>query len=159
MQCTMNDEEKFSVESAAQAAARDELDVWVANFLASPGSDNPVLARQLSDPPRLWVGPVRLPLDRLSRLAGPADQPVLVPVDDDFWRDDVDAMKELVEEEGWEPPPVIVTWNRGELVVEDGNHRLESLRRANVGEVWGVVSFEDAGERDRFQASATPWTP
>jgi hypothetical protein len=149
----MSDEQEFSVQSAARAAEQNALDGWVADFLASPGSDNPVLAQQLSDPPRLWVGPVKLPIDRLARLAGPPDQPVLVPVDDDFWRDDVEEMKELVEEEGWEPPPVIVTWKRGELVVEDGNHRLESLRRAEVDEVWALVGFESADDRDRFRTS------
>jgi hypothetical protein len=155
MPFAVTDERKYTVDSASRAAERDELAEWVADFLASPGSDNAVLAQQLSNPRRWWLGPVQLPIDQLQRLAGPPGEPVLVPVDDDFWRDDVDEMKERVEEEGWEPPPVIVTWDDGDLVVEDGNHRLEGLRRAGVDEVWAVVGFTDAAERDRFRPPRT----
>jgi hypothetical protein len=139
----------YSLDSARQAAARDDLTRWVADFLASPGSDNPLLADQLSQPPRWWFGPVLLPLDRLHRLAGPPGDPVLCPTDDDEWRDDVYEMKELVEE-GWEPPPVIVSYSGGQLVLEDGNHRVESMRRAGAREVWAVIGFDSADERGRF---------
>jgi hypothetical protein len=147
----MSASHEFSTESARAAAARDELDAWVAGFLASPGSDNPVLGQMLNDPPRSWLGPVRLPLDRLNRLAGPPGEPVLREVDEDEWRDDVDDLAERVED-GHEPPPVIVTHRDGELVLEDGNHRVEALRRAGADEVWAVVGFADPAERDRFIA-------
>lgn len=90
----------YSLESARRAAADDDLNRWVAEFLASPGSDNPVLAEQLSQPPRSWAGPVRVPLDQLHRLAGPPGDPVLVPTPEEEWRDDVDEMRQLVEEVG-----------------------------------------------------------
>ena len=147
----MTDGERFTIDSARQAAEREELDDWVARFLASPGSDNAPLAHKLTHPPRAWLGPVRLPLDRLNRLAGPPDHPVLVPVAEDEWRDDVDDLEEKVEE-GWEPPPVVVTYRNGQLVLEDGNHRVEGLRRSGEDDAWCVVSFESPGERDRFLA-------
>ncbi len=145
----MTDREDFSVEAARQAAERDDLGPWVARFLASPGSDNAELGHALTHPPRTWIGPVRLPLDQLHRLAGPADQPVLVPVDEDEWRDDVDDMEDKVED-GWEPPPMIVTYRDDQLHLEDGNHRAEGLRRAGEREAWAVVSFDSPAERDRF---------
>jgi hypothetical protein len=145
----MGDGERFTVESAREAAGRDELAEWVARFLASPGSDNPLLAEILRDPPRTWIGPVRLRLDQLHRLAGPPDHPVLCPVDEDDWRDDVDDLEEKVEE-GWEPPPMVVTFRDEQLVLEDGNHRAEAIRRAGEEGVWAVVSFHDPAERDRF---------
>jgi hypothetical protein len=145
----MSDDHEFSVEAAREAATRDELDAWVAEFLASPGSDNAPLAAELSEPPRWWLGPVQLPVDRLHRLAGPPDAPVLCPVDDDYWRDDVDDMAERIEDQ-WEPPPVIVTHQDGKLVLEDGNHRVEGLRRAGRDQVWAVVAFQDVAERDGF---------
>jgi hypothetical protein len=40
----MSDDQDYSVESAREAAERDELGEWVARFLASPGSDNAELA-------------------------------------------------------------------------------------------------------------------
>ena len=142
-------DERFTVETARQAAERDQLAQWVARFLASPGSDNELLAEILTDPPRTWIGPVRLRIDQLHRLAGPPDHPVLCPVDDDYWRDDVDDLEEKVED-GWEPPPMVVTFRDDQLVLEDGNHRAEGLRRAGEDTAWSVVSFESPEERDRF---------
>jgi ParB-like nuclease domain len=141
--------EPNSVQAAREAAERGELSDWVADFLASPGSDNATLGEKLSDRYQCWVGPLRLPLDELSRLAGSPDQPVLVEVHEDDWRDDVDEMKDLIES-GWEPPPLVATWRQGQLYLEDGNHRAESIRRAGLVEAWTVVGFEDARARDQF---------
>jgi hypothetical protein len=148
----MTDDHDFSVEAARAAADRDELDAWVARFLASPGSDNAELAAGLTEPPRWWLGPVQVPSDQLQRLAGPPDAPVLVAVDDDYWRDDVDDMARRIEddEDGWEPPPVIVTHQDGDLVLEDGNHRVEGLRRAGQDQVWAIIAFDDPETRDAF---------
>lgn len=147
----MSDDHEYSVEAARAAAERDELDAWVARFLASPGSDNTLLADNLSEPPRWWLGPVQLPVDQLHRLAGPPDAPVLCPVDEDYWSDDVEDMAERIEDR-WEPPPVIVSHRDGQLVLEDGNHRVEGLRQAGKDHVWAVIAFEDPGERNRFVA-------
>jgi hypothetical protein len=149
----MAHDHEYSLEVARQAAARDELGDWVARFLASPGSDNAALAEELSEPRRWWLGPVQVPVDRLHRLAGPPDAPVLCPVDEDYWRDDVDEMAERIEDR-WEPPPVIVSHREGKLMLEDGNHRVEGLRRAGKDQAWAVIAFEDPGERDRFVAAA-----
>jgi hypothetical protein len=142
--------EEYSIETAREAAARDQLEAWVAAFLASPGSDNAELAEILSNPPRWWLGPVELPLDQLNRLAGPPGEPVLVEVEDeDEWRDDVQDLAEKVDD-GHEPPPIIVSYRDDQLVVEDGNHRLEALRRAGEREAWAVVGFEHEEELERF---------
>ncbi len=37
-------------------------------------------------------------------------------------------------------------------MLEDGNHRVEGLRRANTDLTWAVVAFDDADERDAFVA-------
>jgi hypothetical protein len=147
----MSDDHEYSVEGAREAAERGELDAWVARFLASPGSDNAPLAARLSERPCWWLGPVQVPVDQLQRLAGPPDAPVLCPVDDDYWRDDVEDMAERIEDR-WEPPPVIVSHRDGRLVLEDGNHRVEGLRRARKDHAWAVIAFEDPGERDGFAA-------
>ena len=144
----MSDED-FTTESAREAAARDELDGWVSRFLASPGSDNPVLGEMLSDPPRSWLGPVEIPLDQLNRLAGPPGHPVLEEVDDHEWRDDVDDLADVIED-GHEPAPVVASYRDGDLVLEDGNHRVEALRRAGEERAWTVIAFPDDATRDRF---------
>ena len=145
----MTEPHEFTVDAARRAAERDELGPWVGRFLASPGSDNAALGHALTHPPRTWIGPIQLRLDQLHRLAGPADHPVLVAVEEHEWRDDVaDAAAKV--EAGWEPPPMVVTFRNDQLVLEDGNHRAEGLRQAGEQEAWSVVSFEDAAERDRF---------
>jgi hypothetical protein len=145
----MTDEHEYSVDAARKAGERDALNDWVAEFLASPGSDNAELGEQLTKPPRLWLGPVRVHIDDLHRLAGPSDAPAMVEVDEDEWHDGVDDMEQRIRD-GWEPPPVIATHQGDHLRLEDGNHRVESLRRAGIEEAWTLVGFEDAAERERF---------
>ena len=147
----MNKDSSYTVESARAAGERDELAEWVAAFLASPGSDNALLGEKLTQELGWWVGPHPLPIDQLQRLAGPPGEPVLCPVDDDYWDDRVEELEELAQE-GYHPPPVIVAYRGDELVLEDGNHRVEGLRRSGKTEVWAVVGFERAEERDRFLA-------
>jgi hypothetical protein len=47
---------------------------------------------------------------------------------------------------------VIVSHRGGRLLLEDGNHRVEGLRRAGKDHAWAVIAFEDRGERNRFVA-------
>lgn len=140
---------EFTIDTARRAAARDELGGWVRQFLCSPGSDNADLADLLAEKPRWWLGPVQLPLDQLHRLAGPPGEPVVEEVREGEWRDDVDDLAEQVDS-GLEPAPIIVSHKGDHLMVEDGNHRLEAIRRAGVETAWAVVAFLDPDERDRF---------
>ena len=146
----MTRHDKESLDAARVAATRDELGAWVAEFLASPGSDNAELGDELTTELRWWLGPLEVPLNRLHRLAGPPGEAVLCPVDDDYWRDDVDDLAEKVDD-GWEPPPVIVSYRDGQLVLEDGNHRVEGIRRSGAGQTWAVIGFDDPEERDSFR--------
>ena len=147
----MSDGHKYTVDAARAAADRDELGQWIAEFLASPGSDNEALGEKLATEVGCWLGPVEVPINRLHRLAGPPGAPVLCPVDEDYWDDRVDDMEDKVED-GWEPPPVIVTARDDQLVLEDGNHRVESLRRAGETTAWAIIGFADSEERDAFAA-------
>jgi hypothetical protein len=146
----MTDDGRYSIDAARVAAARDELRAWVAEFLASPGSDNAALGEDLTNRLQWWLGPIQVPLKRLHRLAGPRGDAVLCPVDEDYWREDVDDLEHKVNE-GWEPPPVIVSYRNGQLVLEDGNHRVEGVRRSGADHTWAVVGFGDPEERDRFR--------
>lgn len=141
---------KYTVDTARSASRSDDLATWVAEFLASDGSDNAELGDELSGDYGDWTGPVRLPFDRLHRLAGPPDQPTLERLTDDD-EETVEEMEESVED-GWEPPPFVATWQDDHLVLEDGNHRVEGLRRAGEDSYWCVVGFADAEARSRFDA-------
>ena len=138
----------FSLASARDAAAEGRIELWVGDFLASRGSDNEVLAAALSTKRHWWHGPVLLPVDRLVRLAGPEGD-AIVPIEPQVWEDDVDAMGDSLED-GWEPPPILVEYRDGDLLVQDGTHRLEALVRAGETEAWALVYFDDEATRDRF---------
>ncbi len=148
----MADDDRYSLDGARVAAARGELGVWVAEFLGSPGSDNAALGEELTNRLHWWLGPIPAPLKRLHRLAGPPGDAVLCPVDEDDWRDDVDDLAQKVDA-GWEPPPVIVSYRGGQLILEDGNHRVEGVRRSGAHHTWAVIGFDDPDERDRFMAA------
>lgn len=136
--------------SARSSAERDELGEWVHAFLASDGSDNEELADQLYREMTYWTGPVRLPFDQLHRLAGPPDQPTLARLSDDDL-DTVEGMEDSIDD-GWTPPPLVVAFRNGQLVVEDGNHRIEGLRRAGEIDYWAVVCFATDAQRAAFRA-------
>jgi hypothetical protein len=145
----VNDDRAYSLQSAREASDRHELSDWVAGFLASPGSDNQALAEQLTNDLGWWTGPVELPIKELHRLAGPPGDPVLCPVDDEDWDDRIDDISERVKA-GWEPPPVILSYKGHKLVLEDGNHRAESVRRTGRSTVWAIVGFEKPQDSEHF---------
>jgi hypothetical protein len=145
-------DESFDLGSARRAADRDETAQWVGDFLASDGSDNEVLAAALAMQEHWWVGPIRVPVDDLVRLAGPEDD-ALVAIADDEWDDDVSSMEESVDA-GWEPPPLLAEHQDGRLLLQDGNHRYEALVRAGAQTAWALIYFDDPGTRDTFVASS-----
>jgi putative hydrolase of the HAD superfamily len=141
----------FSLAGARAAAARDQTARWVGELLASPGSDNAVLAAALAQEEHWWLGPVALPVSELERLAGPEDD-ALCPIDDEDWEDDVAAMERSVEA-GWEPPPLLAEFQDGRVLLQDGNHRYEALVREGAERAWVLVYFPDAASRDEYAAS------
>jgi hypothetical protein len=142
---------RFDLASARSAAASNETALWVGEFLASPGSDNEILAAALAQKEHWWVGPIRVQLDDLVRLAGPEDN-ALVRVDEDRWEGDVGEMEGSLER-GWEPPPLLAEYQDGRLLLQDGNHRFEALVRASEKEAWVLVFFDDPADRDAFAAT------
>jgi hypothetical protein len=139
---------EFSLATAVDAAKRGDTVVWVVDFLASRGSDNEMLAAALALEEHWWLGPLRVPLDDLHRLAGPEDD-VTCRIDEDEWEDDLASMESSLEE-GWEPPPLLVEYDDGRLLLQDGNHRYEALQRAGEHDAWVLIYFGDVADRDRF---------
>jgi len=142
----------FSLASARAAAAEDRTAMWVGDFLASRGSDNEVLAAALAQKRHWWLGPIRVPLDDLVRLAGPEDD-ALVAVAPKEWEGDVEEMQESLDE-GWEPPPLLAEYQDGRLLLQDGNHRYEALARAGAPDAWVLVYFDDPTARDEFSSAS-----
>lgn len=138
-----------SLASAQRAADEGRLAEWVVDFLSSPGSDNLELAAALAMKGTIYLGPIRIALDRLTPMAGPDGDDVVVPVAKEDWESGVEGMKRSIEK-GWHPPPLLVSHHDGEFFVEDGNHRDEALRRTGARSAWTILLFPDEVERDRF---------
>jgi hypothetical protein len=147
----MTGDRRFSLASAFAAADEDRVATWVGDFLASRGSDNATLAAALAQERHFWLGPVRIAVEDLVRLAGPEDE-ALVPIGRDEWEGDVGAMEDSMEQ-GWEPPPLLAQHQDGRLVLQDGNHRYEALVRAGDSEAWVLVWFDDERELERYRAT------
>jgi hypothetical protein len=145
----MSIDDDFSVDAARAADRNGVLDTWVEEFLASDGSDNAELGRELSDD-FVWFGPVEVPFDRLRRLAGPPDEPTLERLDGD----DLDRVEDMADsiDDGWVSPPLVATWRDDHFRLEDGNHRVEALRRAGHDRYWCVVGTFDTAARRRAES-------
>lgn len=148
---------RFTLASARDASQHGDeaMARWVGEFLASRGSDNATLASGLAQRPHWWAGPLRIRLDELVMLAGPDGDDVPCTVEPDVWEHDVEHM-EVHLDEGWEPPPLIAQFDRGRLLLQDGNHRYEAMTRAGENDAWVVVWFDDPDERDAFLATRAP---
>ena len=140
---------KFSLASAQRAADEGRLADWVVDFLASPGSDNAPLAAALAFGGATYLGPIRFRLDRITPMAGPDKNEVVVPVAPVDWESDVESMEHSIEH-GWHPPPLLVSHRDGRYYLEDGNHRYETLRRSGADNAWTILLFADEAERDQF---------
>ncbi|TJY41013.1 hypothetical protein E5161_14985 [Cohnella pontilimi] len=45
--------------------------------------------------------------------------------------------------EGWDYTPLIVQHHEGELIISDGSHRHEAMRRLNYKECWVIIWDSD----------------
>ncbi len=145
----MTRDEEFSLASARRSADEGRLAEWVVDFLASPGSDNAPLAAALAFSGATYLGPIRFELDRITPMAGPEDDDVVVPVAEQVWESDVEAMEHSLER-GWHPPPLLVSHHDGKYFLEDGNHRFETLRRTGATHAWAILLFSSEEDRDRY---------
>jgi hypothetical protein len=151
--CVTTTYRRFDLTSARQAALEGRIAEWVGDFLASPGSDNATLAAALAQRPHSWIGPIEIPIDDLTRLAGP-EAAVECHIVRPDWEDDVESMADEIGD-GWEPPPLLAEWSTrdGALLLHDGNHRYEALVREGASRAWVIIWFDDTRERDLFLAT------
>ena len=131
-------DDAYTLSSARRALDEGRLADWVSDFLSSSGSDNEPLAAALAFDGTTFRGPVELALDDLTPMAGPDEDAVVVPIDPEEWESDVEAMAEELEE-GWEPPPLLVSHRDGAYFLEDGNHRHETLVRSGATHAWVIL--------------------
>jgi hypothetical protein len=117
---------KFNVEEAIEFSKEGKIEEWVHLFLNSVGKNVP-FSEGLKLMKRYWIGPVLITLDKLQRCCGP-EEDMEYKVDSCGWEHHISRFQQLIQD-GWDMPPLIVQHDNNQLIVNDGNHRLEAMKR------------------------------
>ena len=139
---------------ALRYAEAGRIEEWVHAYLRTDGRNVP-MSDGLNLAPRVWIGPVKIPLSILTRICGPEE--------DMIWRVDREGFEKRtvwLEEEirnGADLPPVIVHCTAEGLELNDGNHRLEAYRRMGIPEGYAVF-WATRGEEEFFPPFLTSGT-
>lgn len=144
----------FTSTGSRQAALGGRLEDWVLEFLRGPG-DNEPFARGLGLAPRSWTGPATWPLRDLERTCGPEPE-MRWSVPRDAFEGRVSRLMEAYST-SWDAPPLIVEVTVDGLVLNDGNHRLEALRRLSRTSSPVIFWATEVQEVTRLTQEFAPW--
>lgn len=126
----------FTVEEALRYAKQSAIEEWVHSFLNSVGNNRP-FSDGLKLQKRYWTGPFEIRLDRLTRCCGP-EPTMKYYIAPESWEREIETFCTLIQQ-GWDMPPLIVEHKDGQLIVNDGNHRLEAMVRLKIQSGWVIV--------------------
>lgn len=126
----------FTVEEAMSFSKEERIEEWVHLFLNSVG-DNVPFSEGLKLEKRYWTGPLLIKLDKLKRCCGPEPNMEYFNAPEQ-WECEISKFQQLIRN-GWEMPPLIVQHDGNDLIVNDGNHRLEAMNREGIGECWVII--------------------
>ncbi|WP_238322709.1 ParB N-terminal domain-containing protein [Gorillibacterium massiliense] len=131
---------KFTAEEAIQFSKYGCIEEWVHIFLKTIGN-NSSFSDGLKLQKRYWLGPIQLSVSELQRCCGPEEHMEYHnPLDD--WEKHIETFCDLIQK-GWEYPPLIVQHLEGKLIIRDGNHRHEALRRLHYQNCWVILWDSD----------------
>lgn len=128
----------FTSLDARESAVQGHLEEWVHAFLNGPGNNKP-LSDGLRLAPRRWVGPMMLPLEKLTRTCGP-ESGKQYRVDQAGWDTKTDSIANAVRG-GTDLAPLIAEYEDKELLIRDGNHRYEGLTKAGAKAYWIIIWY------------------
>jgi hypothetical protein len=146
----------FDLDSARRAAAANELQSWVVTYLRGPGN-NDAFADGLELRKRYWRGPELIALERLERTCGPEPH---MP-----FRQDADSWETRVAQitAGFNHieafPPLIVRYQTGRMLVNDGSHRLAAFETLGLLRCWVIIWYADEGELEHHRNAAVEGPP
>ena len=127
---------KFTVEEALSFSKEGRVEEWVHLFLNSVG-DNVPFSEGLKLERRYWTGPLLIKFDKLRRCCGP--EPEMEYFNEpEGWEAEISKFQKLIRS-GWEMPPLIAQHEGNDIVVNDGNHRMEALKREGIEECWVII--------------------
>lgn len=126
----------FSVEEAKNFSEQGRMEEWVHIFLKTVG-ENKEFSNGLKLERRYWLGPILISLNEINRCCGPEGN-MEYQVPNTEWENQIKKFCEMLEK-GWECPPLIVQHQSGKLIINDGNHRYEAMKRLGFKECWVIL--------------------
>lgn len=139
--------------SAQKHARAGRLENWIHAYLATDGW-NDALLEELRSHQRRWRGPVEAVLADLVRICGPEAHMEYRP-EPAVWERNVTLLQEGFRDP-LHVPPLIVEYRQGKMVISDGAHRHEAMRRLGWRTCWVVICYDT--EED-FLQDGCRWTP
>ena len=140
----------FDVASCEAARRKGAIDDWVDRYLAAGPWANDGLRTGLRLAPRLWIGPLGLPLANLERCCGPEPTMKYREPEDIWQRRTIGMASGLTTPEAL--PPLLVEWRAGTLSIRDGNHRHAAMTLRRWPECWCLVWCNDRQAYDAATA-------
>lgn len=134
----------FDLAGVREAAQQGRLGEWVDLHLRRPGG-NPALADGLKLAPRVWAGPLRMPLHPLSRSCGPEPGTEFHEAPE-RWAARIAGLVSHLRA-GGRCAPLSVQRRPGHLSVRDGNHRLGAPNELGEREAWALIWTDAAAPR------------
>ena len=139
----------FDLAAARRVARAGQLEAWVHEYLCGPGR-NVEFSKGLYLKPRRWYGPVEAPLASLRRCCGPEPE---MP-----FREQRERWEEAVGYFASRPepieafPPLIVSYEQGQMVINDGNHRYAAFLQRGFATCWIVIWYPDESDYAHHEA-------
>lgn len=132
-----------SLACCLEYARKNEQKEWLQLYLRNDGK-NLAFADGLLIEDRYYYGPIEINLEMLHFPAGTPEY--LTDVNDIEWfYTVVERMKESYQKD-WDVPPLIVNFDEGKFVVNDGRHRYEMYHQLGIRKAY--VLFWVTGEED-----------
>ena len=135
---------KYTIKEALQYSKNGQIEEWVHSFLNTVGKNKP-FSEGLKMQKRFWLGPVMYDLSKVTRCVG-ADNTFKYFEPAENFENRVKGLQQA-RSKGFQFPPLIVENVNGELILSDGNHRIEALKREGVKEYW-VIFWGSEGKEN-----------
>ena len=124
------------IDEIRQSAQNGQLEDWIDAFLRAEGVNIP-MADGLKKRKRYWIGPIQLPLKRLTRCCGPEEE-MEYRESLEIWNKRIDSLVGHIQS-GGELPPFIAQYRQGVFSIRDGSHRYGAYEKLGREQYWTLI--------------------
>lgn len=139
--------EGYNLKHVLDAVEKNGVEEWVHDFLNNEGG-NVEFSKGLKITERHYSDLIKINLAHIERCCGP-EQNMQFVIDEHHFEINVNKMVGAIRD-GWQAPPLIINYEKGQLTLNDGNHRLEAFKRTDMDSYWAVVWTTEKQDYDDF---------